>query len=77
MLQLSDCTIRVSERKSKVSISEMFTKELKFAADCLIKWFNMTIKSKNLELYVQQKNDYERKYPVDWENGKCCIYNFP
>ena len=43
MLQLRDCAIRISERKSKVTISQMFTTELKFAADCLINWFNEKI----------------------------------
>lgn len=34
---LRDCVIRVSKQKSKVAISEMFTTELKFCTDCLVK----------------------------------------
>ena len=55
----------------------MFRTELKFAADCLIDWFNKNIKSKNLELDIRQKIDYERLHPVDWKNDKFCICNFP
>ena len=40
------CTIRVSEQKSEVAISEMFTMELKFSTDSPIKLFNRKIKSK-------------------------------
>ena len=34
----------------------MFTTELKFAGDCLLKWFNKKYKSKNLELRNEKKN---------------------
>ena len=33
----------------------MFTTELKFAGDCLLKWFNKKYKSKNLELSNEKK----------------------
>ena len=32
MLQLKDCTIKVSQRNDKTAISEIFTAELKFSA---------------------------------------------
>ena len=53
----------------------MFSTELKFASDCLIKWFYS--KSKKFELPLQEKRDYEIKNPIDWENGKCQICTFP
>ena len=58
LLPLRDCTLTVAAKNSKIAISEMFTTELKFAADCfLLKWFNKIIKSNNLEL----SNDVKRK----------------
>ena len=66
MLQLRDYALNVARKKSKLAIVEMFTKELKFAGDCLLKWFNKKYKFKNLELSN-----------VDWENGRCCLCKFP
>ena len=37
--QLRDIAIEVSEKKCVHSISKMFSIELKFASDCLLKWF--------------------------------------
>ena len=37
LLQLRDCVLTVADKSSKIAISEMFTSELKFAADCLLK----------------------------------------
>ena len=56
MLQLRDYALNVARKKSKLAIVEMFTKELKFAGDCLLKWFNKKYKSKNLELSNVEKN---------------------
>ena len=53
----------------------MFSVELKFASDCLLKWFYS--KNKKIELSLQEKKDYELKNPIDWENGKCSICTFP
>ena len=55
----------------------MFTTELIFAGDCLLKWFNKKYKSKNLELSNEKKRKYEVEFPIDWENGRCCLYKFP
>ena len=65
MLQLRDCEIKFSKKKSKVETSEVFITELRFAADWLMKCFDKKFKSKNLELSPHQKTDYERKSPVD------------
>ena len=48
--QLKDYVLAVHARNSKIAISEMLTTELKFVADCLLKWFNAKFKSNNLEL---------------------------
>ena len=37
LLQLKDCVLAVHARNGKIAISEMFTADLKFAADCLLK----------------------------------------
>ena len=47
LLKLKDCAIAVHARNNKVTISEMITTKLKFAADCLLKWFNAKFKSDN------------------------------
>ena len=53
----------------------MFPTELKFASDCLLKWFYS--KNKKIELSLEEKKNYEVIYPIDWENGKCEICTFP
>ena len=55
LLQLRDCALNVARKKSKLAIAKMFTTELKFAGDCLLKWFNKKYKSKNLELSNEKK----------------------
>ena len=46
--QLRDCAFLVSSKSKKIAISEMFTTELKFAGNCLMKWFNAKFKSQNI-----------------------------
>ena len=50
LLQLRDCVLTVAAKITKLQFSEMFTTELKFAADCLLKWFHEKLKSNNSEL---------------------------
>ena len=73
--QLRDSAIEVSQRKKVNAISEMFSVELKFASDCLLKWFYS--KNKKIELSLQEKKDYEVKNPIDWQEGICQICTFP
>ena len=40
----------------------MFTTELKFAEDCLLKWFNKKYKSKNLELSNEKQENMKFNY---------------
>ena len=68
LLQLRDCALNVAE---------MFSTEIKFAGDCLIKWFNKKFESKNLELSNDVKRKYEIENPIDWIEGRCCICKFP
>ena len=39
----------------------MFTTELQFAGDCLLKWFNKKYRSKNLELRNEEKKKENMK----------------
>ena len=73
--QLKDCAINVSE-KSKYAISEMCSNTLKFASDCLKKWFSRKYKKMFLEIDVLSKKKFEEEHPIDWYNGKCVICNF-
>ena len=77
LLQLKDCTLAVHARNTKIAIFEMFTTELKFAVDCLLKWFNAKFKSNNFELSNSAKKNYEIENPIDWLCNRCCICPFP
>ena len=55
----------------------MFSCELKFAADCLLKWFNAKIKSNKLELSLDVKYKYEIENPIDWKRHQSCICTCP
>ena len=73
--QLRDAALSVNSKNNPNAIAEMFSIELKFASDCLLKWFNA--KYKKTELTLREKKDYELKNPIDWEKGKCQICTFP
>ena len=49
----------------------MFSTEIKFVGEFLIKWFNKKFKSKNLELSNGVKTKYEIENPIDWIEGRC------
>ena len=51
--QLRDSALEVSSKRKPNAISEMFSVELKFASDCLLKWFYS--KNKKIELSLQEK----------------------
>ena len=48
-------------KKSKLAIAKIFTTELKFAGDCLLKWFDKKYRSKNLELSNEEKKKENMK----------------
>ena len=77
LMQLKDAAFQVSSRKNKQAISTMFNIEIKFAADILLKWFNMKDKPKNLELDPFIRIKYQTENPIDWETTKCFICSFP
>ena len=61
MIQLKNCTLTVYMRNNKIAISQMLTTQLKFAADCLLKWFNAKCKLTNLDL----SNNKKRKHKIE------------
>lgn len=63
--QLKDCIVHVSQRRHKEAIGEMFSTELKFAVDCLMRWFVKKIKSVFFESDLQTKILHESKNPLD------------
>ena len=73
--QLRDCALAVHKKSNLLAVSEMFFTELKFATDCVLKWFYS--KYRNLELDTKSKNEFERENPIDWENGECVLCRFP
>ena len=77
MIKLKHCALVAHARNSKIKIFEVFTTELKFAADCLVKWFNAEFKLTNLELSNNAKRKYEIENPIDWSRDRCCISTFP
>ena len=69
--QLKDCAINVSERRCKNAV------ELKFASNCLLKWFNRKFKIQNMKIDDKEKVTYEAFNPIDWGKKNCVICNFP
>ena len=59
LLQLIDAASSVANRNSRLTISIMFNIELKFAADTLLKWFNIKLKSKNVVIDPKMKINNE------------------
>ena len=77
LLQLRDRGLNVAKKKNNLAAAEMFSTEIKFAGDCLIKWFNKKYRTKNLELSNDVKRKYEIENPIDWIEVCCCICKFP
>ena len=73
--QLRDCALAVHKKNNVIAMSEMFCTEIKFATDCVLKWYYA--KYKNLELSLQSKSEFEKENPIDWENGECVLCRFP
>ena len=71
LLQLRDRALVVAGKKDKIAISEMLSTELKFAADCLPKWFNKRFKSDNLELSNGMKKS--RKLNIQFIGNKILV----
>ena len=73
--QLKDCALAVHKKTNVLAISEMFCTEIKFATDCVLQWYQD--KYKNFELSIENKKEFERENPFDWENGECVLCRFP
>ena len=67
--QLNDIVIsklyRLSQRKCKNPLSQMFTIETALIKKTLVEWFNKKNKSQHLALDLLENNQYERKHPID------------
>ena len=74
--QLRDSALSVASKRNKLAISEMFCTELKFASNCLMKWFNSKFKIRNMQLSNEVKRNYEVKNLINWETNRCCICTF-
>ena len=70
--QLKDVLVR----QKYTFLSELFSIELIFTIDTLVKWFNYVFKSKFLELNEIQKQIFTKKNPLDWSKTCCCICEF-
>ena len=70
-----DCAFAVHRRNSKAAFSQMFTIELKFASEVLLRWF--TTKHMKLELTDEQKLNYKLTNPLNIEKDRCHICEFP
>ena len=74
--QLKDTAGRVASRKCKKASGQMFLIELYLMKQTLATWFNKKFKSQNPQLNAPAKTAYEKLYPIDWSNRKCCLCNF-
>ena len=54
----------------------MFSIERYLMKQALATWFHKKFKSQNLQLNALAKTAYEKLYPIDWSNRKCCLCNF-
>ena len=77
MLKRTYCALSVATGKRNIAISEMFAISLKFAGDCLMKWFKAKFKSQNIVLSNDAKKKYEIENPINWQTERCCLCTFP
>ena len=64
--QFNGIAQEVSRRKYKNALGQMFTIETALIKKTLVEWFNKKLKSQHLELDLLEKDQYERKHPIDW-----------
>ena len=74
--QLKDTATNVLKKEKESALSDMFSTELKFTVDMLVKWCNDLFKSRFNEPDEIKKQLFTRDNPVDWSNQKCVICNF-
>ena len=66
--KLNDSATNVLINTKSTSLLEMFSTELKFNFDVLVKWFNDIFKSRFNELDELKKQKFIRENPFDWSN---------
>ena len=69
--QLNHVAQMVRKKKSKNALRQMFSIETAFVKKTLLQWFDIKIKSQNLEIDLKMKNQFERKNPINWQTDKC------
>ena len=74
--QMKDAGTNVLVRQKSTSLSELFSAELKFAIDILVKWFGCLLKSKFLELSQIQNQIFTKENPIEFSKTCCCICRF-
>ena len=70
---MKDPATNVLNKTKPTSLSEMFSTELKFTIDVLVKWFNDIFKSRFNELDELKKQKLIKENPIYWSNHKCVI----
>ena len=73
--QLSDAAALVAAQKCKNAVGQMFSIELFFLKDTILRWFYKKVKSVNLNVNTVLKAEFE-KTPIDWKNDKCVLCQF-
>ena len=64
------------KKKSSFALSEMFSVELKFTIDGLLKSFSNICKSSFIELDILKNQKCEKTSSVNWSETKCIICSF-
>ena len=73
--QLKGAGLNVLNKKSSFALSEVFSIELKFTIDLLVKWFKQEPKSKIFEIDTLAKQKYKKENKIDPLKTNCCIWN--
>ena len=74
--QLRDCALAEHQKKEKVSLSEMFSFELKFPIDLLKKWLGEKYFRRFKERNFVSKQNFKSENPIDGNQAKCVICGF-
>ena len=72
--QLEDAAFSVQNREKNTALPEIFSVEWKFTIDCLKNWFDKEHKSNNLELKVEDKNEFIEKNQKN--PASLCCFDF-
>lgn len=67
------CRFENAKKQSSLTLSEIFSIELKFTTDLLVKWFKQEHKSKFLETDALTKEKYKKLIKINTLKTTCCI----